>query len=95
MLSAALSLPLLALRPRRAARTQTAEREQVKAHDCKGQMRVRTVTEDGREVWACPCVAARIGSLSAAVPGAASRRQKAAATPEGDGGSRYNGGQVT
>lgn len=56
MLSLALPLPLAAAFPRRTARRSLpAEQVQAAVHTCQGQMRVRTITEDGRAGWDCWC----------------------------------------
>ena len=52
----ALALPLAAAFPRRTARRALpAEQARAAVHACQGQMRLKTSTEDGREVWACWC----------------------------------------
>jgi hypothetical protein len=52
----ALALPLAAAFPRRIARRALpAERAEAAVHECQGQMRMKTSTDDGREVWDCWC----------------------------------------
>ena|ERR1700728_165890 len=51
-----LSLPLPLLVSRRTARRARPDvQPDAAVHRCQGQMRVRTVTEDGRPGWDCWC----------------------------------------